>query len=354
MTKTTAVATSQQSAANMRTFLQTQATDIALIAPAHISASTFIAVATDALSRDELLLQAARANPVKLIAALMKAARYGLEPGTEEFYLTPRKSKGQWEILGIVGYQGIIKMIYNAGAVSSVVVELVRANDTFEYAPGLNDRPIHRIDWVSERGEPVLVYAYAVMKDGATSKVVVLNRTDIDRHRAASDSKDSQFSPWNKWPEAMWMKTAARQLGKWVPTSAEVRTTTGTIIPPTGSVVSEPDFDDGPTVDTETGEITEGEIVDEPSDEPPPEAEPPPSEAQLRKIGAQFGQIGWTDRDDQLRAVAAITQRPDISSRKELSKADASAVIEVLTECLASDDPQIMLTDLIAENTVSA
>ena len=37
---------------------------------------------------------------------MLDAARLGLEPGTEQFYLTPRKVKGQMEILGIVGESG--------------------------------------------------------------------------------------------------------------------------------------------------------------------------------------------------------------------------------------------------------
>lgn len=270
-----AVEVARGNADKMRGFLQTQASEIALIAPSTISVDTFIAVSVDALARDELLLQAARNNPVKFVGALMKAARMGLEPGTEEFYLTPRKVKGQWEILGIVGYQGIVKMIYNAGAVSSVVVEVVRERDGFSYSPGRDERPDHVVDWKSDRGDLALVYAYAVMKDGATSKVVVLNKTDIEKHKAKSDSAKSEYSPWNQWPEAMWMKTAARQLGKWVPTSAEVRGSERTITAPPTSVqvgiVDNPDLDDdegapapadedltvvnGELVDTETGEV---------------------------------------------------------------------------------------------------
>jgi recombination protein RecT len=59
------------------------------------------------------------------------------------------------------------------------------------------------------------------MKDGAVSKVVVLNRQRVMEIRAKSDSKDSDYSPWNTNEEAMWLKSAVRQLAKWVPTSAE-------------------------------------------------------------------------------------------------------------------------------------
>ncbi|WP_030777812.1 recombinase RecT, partial [Streptomyces sp. NRRL F-2664] len=128
-------------------------------------------------------------------------------------------------IQGIVGYQGIIELIYRAGAVSSVIVETVHEHDTFSYVPGRDERPVHEIDWFgTDRGPLVGVYAYAVMKDGATSKVVVLNRSQVMEAKAKSDGangKYPQYSPWNTNEEAMWLKTAARRLAKWVPTSAE-------------------------------------------------------------------------------------------------------------------------------------
>lgn len=64
---------------------------------------------------------------------------------------------------------------------------------------------------------------YAVMKDGATSKVVVLNRAEIARIKTSAQGADSSYSPWQTNPAAMWLKSAVRQLAKWVPTSAEYR-----------------------------------------------------------------------------------------------------------------------------------
>lgn len=88
--------------------------------------------------------------------------------------------------------------------------------------PGRDERPIHEIDWFGDdRGDLIGVYAYAVMKDGATSKVVVLNRKRVMEIKAKSDSKHSEYSPWNTNEESMWLKSAIRQLMKWVPTSAE-------------------------------------------------------------------------------------------------------------------------------------
>jgi recombination protein RecT len=196
--------------------------DLAMVMPSHVKPDTFVRLAVSVLRRDKNLALAAQNNPAALMGALMEAARLGLEPGTEQYYLTPRKVKGRMEVQGIRGYQGEIELIYRAGAVSSVIVEVVRAKDHFSYSPGRDERPTHEIDWDAEdRGPLRLVYAYAVMKDGATSKVVVLNRAKVMEAKALSQGSDSQYSPWQRHEEAMWLKTAAHRLTKWVPTSAE-------------------------------------------------------------------------------------------------------------------------------------
>lgn len=198
--------------------------DLAMVMPSHVKPDVFVRVAVSVLRRDTKLMRAAANNPSALMGALMEAARLGLEPGTEQYYLTPRwngKTR-QEEIAGIRGYQGEIELIYRAGAVSSVIVEVVRQNDSFRYAPGRDERPVHDIDWdVDDRGDLRMVYAYAVMKDGATSKVVVLNRAAVMRAKAMSSGADTAYSPWQNHEEAMWLKTAAHRLTKWVPTSAE-------------------------------------------------------------------------------------------------------------------------------------
>jgi len=199
--------------------------EYAALVPSHVNADQWIRLAVGAIRGNKDLERAARNDVGVFLRELKTAARLGLEPGTEQFYLTPRKSKAHGYkliIKGIVGYQGIVELIYRAGAVSSVIVEVVRERDTFRYVPGRDDRPVHEIDWFGgDRGPLVGVYAYAVMKDGAVSKVVVLNRQRVMEIRAKSDSKDSEYSPWQTSEEAMWLKSAVRQLAKWVPTSAE-------------------------------------------------------------------------------------------------------------------------------------
>lgn len=200
--------------------------DLEVVMPSHLQArvGAWIASTQSLLRRDPKLYEAACNDVGQFISVLIDAARLGLEPGTEQYYLVPRwnKKKRCTEVTGVRGYQGEIELMYRAGAVSSVIVEVVRDNDIFQFRPGRDERPVHEINWDAEdRGNLRLVYAYALMKGGATSKVVVLNKKHIAEARAMSDSADKGWSPWQSNEEAMWMKTAAHRLTKWVPTSAE-------------------------------------------------------------------------------------------------------------------------------------
>jgi recombination protein RecT len=213
--------------------------DFATVLPSHINAATWIRLAEGALrkgakiknERDPNFGQfelevAARNNTGAFMAALLDAARLGLEPATEQYYLTPRKVGGRSEILGIVGYQGHIELMYRAGAVTAVIAEVVREHDEYRYQRGIDLLPTHRFPPFArdaDRGRLVGVYAYARMLGGEVSRVVELNRDDIARIRKSSASSNSDSSPWNNHEVAMWLKSAVRQLQKWVPTSAEFR-----------------------------------------------------------------------------------------------------------------------------------
>lgn len=216
------------------------------VLPQHVDVESFLGTAAGALYADAKLMEAAQATPDSLITALMRCAALGHQPGTDEFYLTPRKKKGRPQVQGIEGYRGIIERMYRSGAVAKVVVREVCAADQFRYVEGEDTKPVHKFggdgatgadffgsNGSRQRGEMVGVYAYAELMTGAVSRVVILSRDDVMAAREASDGKDSPYSPWNRMdggpnhPEfqgrSMWWKTAARRLEPWVPTSAEFR-----------------------------------------------------------------------------------------------------------------------------------
>jgi recombination protein RecT len=245
------------------------------VLPEHLDVDSFIGVASGALYRNPQLLAAAEASPGSFMNALLRCASLGHLPGSDEFYLTPRKNKGKLEVLGIEGYRGIIERMYRSGGVASVIVREVCENDGFEFIEGEMDRPRHEVDWFGNtRGDMIGVYAYAILLGGAVSRVVVLSRDDVMLAKAKSDAANSEYSPWNAKDggRSMWWKTAARRLEPWVPTSPEflrerlraaaeasnlTRPSTESVAIPAG-------------VDPTTGEIHDAELVEEPTTIPEP------------------------------------------------------------------------------------
>ena len=189
----------------------------ATIVPSHIDANAFVAMAIAILRKNPQLARVAGQNPQSFMAALSECARLGLVPG-DTFHLVPFGG----EIQGLVDYKGEIELIYRAGAVASVKAEIVYGKDDVRYTTDM-DRPEHAPNWFGDRGELIGAYAYAVMKDGATSKVVVYSKAEIDKVRAVSKSSKGKESPWNNWYDRMALKTVLHRLSNFVPTSAEYR-----------------------------------------------------------------------------------------------------------------------------------
>ena len=267
-TVSTAVAQRQNTPGEL---IRQYSTSFAAVLPTHIKPETWVRLAQGALKKGKRLPNgafelevAATNNPGAFLAALLDAARQGLTPGTEEYYLTPRKVKGQLEILGITGYQGYVELMYRAGAVSSVVVQVVRENDFYRYNRGEDRLPVHRFKPFArdaDRGKLVGTYAYAEMIGGAISQVVELNQDDIDRIKAVNPAAGSEYSPWTKWEASMWLKSSARQLRKWVPTSAEFRKELARAAGEAQRIASQPDMPTG--VDQPQGDVLEGEVLDD-------------------------------------------------------------------------------------------
>jgi recombination protein RecT len=344
--------------------------EFAALLPTHIKSQMFIRAAVAGLRTGPKtgklfdLEIAARNNPQAFVNTLRTAARLGLAPGTEEFYFTSRRNKGVSEILGIVGYQGYIELMFRAGYISSVVVDTVHAGETFEFVRGVDDKPRHVIDWRAKRGAMELVYAYAKMKDGSTSYVVVLNKFDIDeiKENSASWKSGSKTSPWRTNERAMWLKSAVRRLKTWVPTSTEridlshasapvVLPDLPTIghepVPVTQQVQLETGDDDAPADDDAIVDAEVVPVADDvpPLEEPPADVEdpapPPPddgpamSRPQQRKMMALFAEKGFTGPEDRHAFVTGELKIP-ITSSGNLSAAQATVVIDALTKL---DDP---------------
>lgn len=199
--------------------LRKYAAEFQTVLPSHLDDAQWLRLAEGLLRRDPALARVAIDNPASFFAALLECARLGLVPG-DTYHLLPFGR----DVVGVVDYQGEIELMYRAGVVTAIVCEVVYADDRFSYRPG-DERPDHRPDWfATSRGEMLGVYAYARLKGGGTSAVVVLGKNDIEQIKAVSKTARRSDSPWQQWPDRMWRKTAIKQLAKLVPTSAEFRT----------------------------------------------------------------------------------------------------------------------------------
>jgi hypothetical protein len=116
-------------------------------------------------------------------------------------------------------------------------------------------------------------------------------------------------------------------------TEAATVTVTRAVKPkPEPEAAPEPELEPASEVDTETGEIIDAEIV---AEEPPAEPEPAQADtitdAQMKKMRALLTSVGMKDRGQILQYVRGVVGH-EIESSKALTKAEASAVIEALSD----------------------
>src|SRR5258708_2324460 len=102
-------------------------THFAAVLPDHIDVKSFLGTAAAALYASPALMNAAEKSSDSLITAIMLCAALGHQPGTDEYYLTPRTVRGRPVVLGIEGYRGLIERMYRSGAVKTVIVREVCA-----------------------------------------------------------------------------------------------------------------------------------------------------------------------------------------------------------------------------------
>lgn len=78
-------------------------------------------------------------------------------------------------------------------------------------------------------------------------------------------------------------------------------------------------------VEPEPVDVTDAEVIE---DEP---QEPPITDAQMKALHASFNDHGITDRDERLAYCTEVTQR-DLTSSKDLTKEEASRLIDLLND----------------------
>lgn len=262
----------------IRNLIESQKTELARALPKHLDPDRLARIAFTTIRTGKDL---DKCSAESLLGALMTCAQLGLEPGPlGHAYFVKYGSEATF----ILGYKGMIELALRSGKIVSLVAREVYQNDKFHVAYGLEDRLEHEPVLTGERG-PVIAY-YAVAKlVGGGHVFVVMSRADVETFRKRSRGKDS--GPWVNDYDAMAKKTCIRRLFTYLPTSVEL----AQALAQDGQVRTEikadalddgpqyldaqiVDTDDAGPVNTETGEVVDGEVID--PDEPdgwPPVAE---------------------------------------------------------------------------------
>lgn len=171
-----------------------------------------------------------KATPGSVLAAVLKAARYGVLPvGTREGgYLIARwnKKANAYVAQFQSSYIGDLNFIRRAMRTKTAMAEVIREKDRFAYRPAHPDEPIlHEVDVKAERGP--IIGAYAIIRGLAGELYFrVIDREDIERSKARSegltyrDGNPNLNSPWHTDEVEMVLKTAVHRVAKLCPIEA--------------------------------------------------------------------------------------------------------------------------------------
>jgi recombination protein RecT len=271
---------------SVRSLLAKQKEEFGRALSNRIDPDYFVRVALTAINKQPLLLQCTQES---LLGCLMDCAQLGLETDSIRglAYLIPfNDSKRGMVCTLVVGFQGLIDLSYRHPKVKAIRYGTVRKGDYFDYEEGLHPRLVHRPNDDAEPGE--LTHAYAICElDNGGQTWVVMNKRQVMKAKSSSRSANSNYSPWATHEEAMYAKTAVRQLAKRIPKSRElaealgkdddenvidVQSTTVNASPVVSLELPEPPKDEAP----------ETKPVEQPAAAPPPTPQAAPVAAETK------------------------------------------------------------------------
>ena len=185
----------------------------AAVLPPTMPAAKFVAsFKTMALNNPDVL----RANPRSVVIAVMQAAQDALLPDGRDAAIVVRNGVATYQRMG----QGLIKLLYRTGRVSSVSLQVVRQGDAFDYGMG-DDAFISHKPSLSLSGEMIAAYSIVTMKDGIRDRCL-MGAEEIERIMRLSPSGwDAKAQKprgiWAKHPSEMWKKTVLHRHIKTLP-----------------------------------------------------------------------------------------------------------------------------------------
>ena len=186
--------------------------------PAHIPVERFMRVVMTAIQQPPALLGWERRS---LWNAAITAAQDGLLPDGREAAMVIYKDKERGPIVQYMPMiAGLRKKVRNSGEIATWDVYVVHENDEFDYELGDNPFIRHK-PTLDDPGRVVAAYSVCTLKTGEKSREV-MSVAAIEKVRAVSRAKDSQYGPWVRWYEEMCRKTVARRHSKVLPMSTDL------------------------------------------------------------------------------------------------------------------------------------
>lgn len=183
-----------------------------------ISPQEFYVSAVNAIKKQPKLLQC---DPRSLFGAILLSAEVGLRFNTPEqhAFILPYGKQAKFQI----GYKGLIEMMYRNPRVLSITAEVVKENDEFDYAYGMNPYLTHKPLRKGDRGKVDAVYAVCKLKD-ADPIFTVIEKDELDKIKTYSKSLTSgTTSAWdNDIHHFMEIKGGIKKLSKLIPTSSKL------------------------------------------------------------------------------------------------------------------------------------
>lgn len=174
----------------------------------------------------------ARCSKESILKSIINIAQLGLtlNPISKEAYLIPRYDNysKSYQCCLEPSYIGLVKLLTDAGSVTSIQTNLVYENDEFNIIHGLTIDFRHIPILKGERGKIIGVYSVATLKTGE-KQFEYVPREDIETVREHSESykawmKDnSKPCVWNEYEGEMFRKTCLKRIQKYLPRTKQMQ-----------------------------------------------------------------------------------------------------------------------------------
>lgn len=211
----------QMSAVQM---IQNYRKEFEAVIPKHLDPARMLRIAIGAINRSKDLKACTGASVVR---SVMEASVMGLEIGVlGEAWMIPFKNHGVLEATLVPGYQGLIKLAVQSGAVAGLNVGWIWSHEEHDVEKGTEPKVIHKPSRVppKETELPIWYYTAVKMRSGYTQTTVMAD-WEIDRIKASSPGARSGQSPWNGTQNdkvQMGIKTCIRRALKDVPKTPQL------------------------------------------------------------------------------------------------------------------------------------